>query len=174
MFSAPSFALGVIPPSYKSNSTPPFMSGSGVRSREVSSPSLRPQTAVNQSQSHPTSFVPSAAAVASSIRLVRAIYVGPDAAKDGVRRESASFLQPISRAVIFEDDNHGKGHDARLTLQRSGGCTGESVPELEGWTPERGRLVRTFRGEIPLREDVRPSFLFSHFVLKVRATSVLI
>jgi hypothetical protein len=112
------------------------------------------------------SLVPSAAVIASSIRLVRAIHVGRDANdKRGIRRESESFLRTIATAVILDDDQTVRNHDA---IEDDG-----TEVEFKGWTTEHGRLVRTFVGEIPLKGDIQPSFVFPHFVLQVRVLSIL-
>lgn len=82
--------------------------------------------------------------------------------QEGVlRRESRSFMSPVNTAVISGDDACDEGDDMRS----QSGCRAEDA-ELEGWTFEKGRFVRTFSGEIPLRADMKPSFVFSHFVLK--------
>ncbi|KAF8530689.1 hypothetical protein JB92DRAFT_2856927 [Gautieria morchelliformis] len=103
------------------------------------------------------SLAPSSAAIAASIRLVRATHAGPDANYDGnTRRRCASFLHTASTAVIHDEP---MGNTAADDVE-------ETHPELKGWATEQGRLVRTFAGEIPLKEDIKPTFAFSHFVLQ--------
>lgn len=106
------------------------------------------------------SYVPSTSSIASAIKLVRAIHVGPDASDDErIRHKSESFLQTISTGVILDDDVENDGEP--------GGA-------FKAWSTERGRLVRTFVGEIPLKDGIKPSFIFPHFVVKVRVPSFLL
>lgn len=93
---------------------------------------------------------------------MRAIHAGPHADDDNKNsRECASFLHTVATAVMLHDEpvNRGKidaDHNAEKTAS-----------SLRGWKAEKGWLVRTFVGEIPLKEDIKPSFMFSHFALQV-------
>lgn len=117
-------------------------------------------TASVESLSQPrVRHVPSVDAIASSIRLVRVIHVGADADDSSkISRQCASFLNTISTASILDDG----------PVECSVGCNSEETSCcIKGWKTEQGRLVRTLVGEISLKEDIRPSLLFSHFVLQV-------
>ena len=164
VFSVPSFALNVTPLFPKSNATPSLASGN-VGTRAPSRLALTPPPEGEEAEAEVTpAFVPSTAAVASAIKLVRAVHVGPDANDDrNMRRDSQSFLHIISTAAILDDDQ-----PALSDSQEAGETGEEGDDELRGWTKERGRLVRTFVGEIPLKEDIKPSFAFPYFVLRVR------
>jgi hypothetical protein len=75
------------------------------------------------------------------VHLVRSLALGSDAAIDGATRRSNNFFQePVARAVFW--------------------------PSLEG-APEHGE--RVLQGELIIKKNLKPSFLFPRFCVRVCA-----